>query len=66
VRFFPTAGSINLLTEAQTGLRLSILEHLAQMELLIIEEFGYCHSRKREPNSSSRWWPRAKNGGRSS
>ena len=42
VRFFTTAGLINLLTEAQAGLRLSHLERsLAQMDLLIIDEIGY-------------------------
>ena len=42
VRFFTAAGLINLLTEAQAGLRLSHLERsLAQMELLIIDEIGY-------------------------
>jgi len=42
VRFFTAAGLINLLTEAQAGLRLSHLErNLAQMDLLIIDEIGY-------------------------
>jgi DNA replication protein DnaC len=42
VRFFTAAGLINLLTEAQAGLRLSHLERsLAQMDLLIIDEIGY-------------------------
>jgi DNA replication protein DnaC len=42
VRFFTAAGLINLLTEAQAGLRLSYLERsLAQMDLLIIDEIGY-------------------------
>jgi len=42
VRFFTAAGLINLLTEAQAGLRLSQLErNLAQMDLLIIDEIGY-------------------------
>ena len=42
VRFFTAAGLINLLTEAQAGLRLSHLERgLAQIELLIIDEIGY-------------------------
>jgi DNA replication protein DnaC len=42
VRFFTAAGLINLLTEAQAGLRLSHLERsLAQMDLLIIDEVGY-------------------------
>ena len=42
VRFFTAAGLINLLTEAQAGLRLSHLERsLAQMNLLIIDEIGY-------------------------
>jgi len=55
VRFFTAAGLINLLTEAQAGLRLSHLERsLSQMDLLIIDEIGYVRSRKREPSSSSR------------
>ena len=42
VRFFTAAGLINLLTEAQAGLRLSHLERsLSQMDLLIIDEIGY-------------------------
>ena len=42
VRFFTAAGLINLLTEAQAGLRLSYLERsLAQMDVLIIDEIGY-------------------------
>jgi DNA replication protein DnaC len=42
VRFFTAAGLINMLTEAQAGLRLSHLERsLAQMDLLIIDEIGY-------------------------
>ncbi len=42
VRFLTAAGLINLLTEAQAGLRLSHLERsLAQMDLLIIDEIGY-------------------------
>jgi DNA replication protein DnaC len=42
VRFFTAAGLINLLTEAQAGLRLSHLERsLAQMDLLILDEIGY-------------------------
>jgi len=42
VRFFTAAGLINLLTEAQAGLRLSHLERsLAQMDLMIIDEIGY-------------------------
>lgn len=42
VRFLTAAGLINLLTEAQAGLRLSHLErNLAQMDLLIIDEIGY-------------------------
>jgi len=41
VRFFTAAGLINLLTEAQAGLRLSHLErNLVQMDLLIIDETG--------------------------
>jgi DNA replication protein DnaC len=42
VRFFSAAGLINLLTEAQAGLRLSHLERsLSQTDLLIIDEIGY-------------------------
>jgi DNA replication protein DnaC len=42
VRFFTAAGLINLLTEAQAGLRLSHLERsLSQTDLLIIDEIGY-------------------------
>jgi DNA replication protein DnaC len=42
VRFLTAAGLINLLTEAQAGLRLSYLERsLAQMDVLIIDEIGY-------------------------
>jgi DNA replication protein DnaC len=42
VRFLTAAGLINLLAEAQAGLRLSHLErNLAQMDLLIIDEIGY-------------------------
>jgi DNA replication protein DnaC len=42
VRFFTAAGLINLLTEAQAGLRLSQIQRiLAKLDLLIIDEIGY-------------------------
>jgi DNA replication protein DnaC len=42
VRFFTAAGLINLLTEAQAGLRLSQVQRvLGKLDLLIIDEIGY-------------------------
>jgi DNA replication protein DnaC len=67
VRFFTAAGLINQLTEAQASLRLSHLERtLAQMDVLIIDEIGYVPFSEKGASSSSRWWPRAMSGNRSS